>query len=160
MHPKAVLAQTQQGGSTPSMPLDRLHPLQLVLALVDAGWEWQKLSREHMLRAPPYQIGKQQVWYSVGVTASCIDVAYLKALLDSERLKGLGVLAIPHGHPATVYEDLLVGKVPKLAAISAVPAARKRKELGDLKMDVDGVPGGHPCRTLCCCPATASWCWP
>jgi hypothetical protein len=148
IHPKAVLAQ---GGSAPSISLDSRHPLHLVLALVDAGWEWQKFSRERMLQAPPYQVGKPQVWYSVGVTASCVDAAYLKALLDSERLKGLGVLAIPHGHPATVYEDLLVGKTPKLAAIAAMPAARKRKELGDLEMDVDGVPGGHPHCTLLRC---------
>jgi hypothetical protein len=59
----------------------------------------------------------------------------------------LGILAIPHGHPSTVYEDLFAGKLPKLPAIAATPATRKRKDLGqlgDLEMDVDGVPGGHP----------------
>ena len=135
MYPKAVLAQ-------PSVPVHRWHGMHLVLALVDEGWEWQKRTCRQMLQAPPYQVGGRRLWFSTGTAACSIDSAYVRALLDSDRLHALGIQSIPHGHPSAVYEGLLLGQVPKMAALTA-PGLSKHKVLAALEMDGIVTPGGQ-----------------
>jgi hypothetical protein len=131
----------------------------VLIALADAGWEWQKLSRRKMLEAVPYSAGAKKTWHSTGPTS--IDTAYLGALLDADKLISFGILAIPHGLPSAMYVDMMGGRAPPASKLLALQAPVIK---AGLPLELDGgsfgaIVAAMPLKTRPSMelPGTAAW---
>eukprot|EP00435_Cladocopium_sp_Y103_P050317 s774_g15.t1 len=87
---------------------------ELIQALEDSGWVWDRLPRKRangsdVLAPFFYEVGGEKVWRTGGFT---IQKDYLQCLLAADDLKKqYGILRIPHGASAAVYAKLLKGTV-------------------------------------------------
>eukprot|EP00959_Pyramimonas_sp_CCMP1952_P447893 9378663-Pyramimonas_sp.AAC.2 len=92
-----------------NIPLSDYTTLELVAKLMVDGWEWQQLPRGTADRQTLcYEVGGRKIFYSVGKD---LVHQYLMCLLTAPELKEMGVVSIPHWHPAPVkaYTALLAG---------------------------------------------------
>lgn len=106
---KPVVAVTLDSLSLPS-PSEH----ELIQALEDSGWVWERLPRKRargsdVLAPFVYEVGGEKIWRTAGFT---IHREYLQCLLAANGLKEqYGILRIPHGASATIYAKLLKGTV-------------------------------------------------
>ncbi len=82
--------------------------------LEEQGWQWEPLCRKRKLQDPGnrgYEIDVDpKVWRT---SSSVVSLDYVQCLLNASQLKrDFSITYIPHGAPAKVYSNLLVGKMP------------------------------------------------
>ena len=87
---------------------------ELLQALEEAGWSWERLPRKRSADAESvakymYEVGKAKIWRTSSFT---LHIEYLQCLLTAEDLKNkYGIVRIPHGASAATYVSLLKGTV-------------------------------------------------
>jgi hypothetical protein len=127
-----------------NIPLEDKTSHELLGALEDNGWVWQRRQKGH--QCPPYTLqdgGSEKLFYTSGL-ALCTK--YAQCLLSAPRLAKLGVLAIEHCKPPTYHSKVLRGNPPDPAAL---PVLQEDLPLGiedglvDVEIDGGGVAGSQ-----------------
>ena len=95
------------------LPLEDLSVYEQYTMLLDRGWQWHPFpaSRVARDRLPPIDLNPEgaesrKVFY----TGWTMPIEYLTCLLSLDRLRELGIKAVPHGQRDMVYKKLLQGE--------------------------------------------------
>ena len=116
---------------------------ELVRRLEAEGWTWSSLpSNAQKRRELCHSADAAKIWYS---TASLPNAAYLQCLLDADRLRGLGVVSIPHWspRPLVTYKRLLQGELgdaPARARVALLDDVDVGQGLPQPVLDQEGAP--------------------
>ena len=121
---------------TDTSKVSLLHGL---LALLDQGWTWQQRPVRLQRQADPFSPQTPKLFFSAGAE---VDLQYVRALLDADRLFASGCPCIPHGLPTDDYTAILEGTARESIFSTHASANQKSKKTSGkvpLEQDADAL---------------------